>query len=348
MGKDGFWSGKRTFVSGINGFIGSNLAKALIEKGAHVTGLLRNHDRNTLLFYENIADHCTLISGDICDKELMSRIVSEQRISVVFHLAAQVEIGVGLSNPYLTWETNVRGTYSLMEAVRLNAQNVNAVVVASTDKSYGSYSRDQMPYQEEYPLRPRYPYDTSKACADMIARSYANEVYRLPVVVTRFSNIFGPGQMNFSAVIPDAITSALKYSTFIPRGDGQQIRDFIFVDDVVELYLEMACQLSRHPERYGGEVFNAGANAPRTIRDVVQQIYTLCDNRSDLKAVLALMEGRKTTGEIDCQFMDFKKVNRCFCWSPRHSFQDGLGRTITWFRHYHQRHSMRAEPVTFA
>src|SRR5690606_36361785 len=134
-------------------------------------------------------------------KELMARILSEERINAIFHLAAQVEVGVGMSNPYLTFETNVRGTYTLLEAVRQHPEHIQAVIVASTDKSYGSYPKEKMPYKEDYPLKPRYPYDTSKAAADMIAQSYANEVYKLPLVVTRFCNIFGPGQLNFSAVV---------------------------------------------------------------------------------------------------------------------------------------------------
>lgn len=334
-----FWYGKRVFITGVNGFIGGNIAKSLLERGAKVTGLIRNHEKDSFLFFEGLADRCTLIGGDLCDRDIMSRIISEQMIDVVFHLAAQVEVGVGLSNPYLTWETNVRGTYTLLEAVRQYPGTVRAVVVASTDKSYGSYSRDQMPYKEDYPLRPRYPYDTSKACADMIAQSYANDLYKLPVVVTRFCNIFGPGQLNFSAVVPDAITSALGYSTFIPRGDGRQVRDFIFIEDVVELYLTMASQLALFPEKFRGEVFNAGTNSPRSVREVIEEIYTLCGNEHGLHEVLALMKDKRTIGEIDCQFMDFEKVNHHFGWSPGQNFRQGLTKTIEWFKSYHQRRS---------
>jgi len=225
--KSSFWFGKNVFITGINGFIGGNLAKGLLQNGANVFGLVRNAARDTLLYYEKLDAQITLIEGEITDKDLLTRAISEEQIHVVFHLAAQVEVGVGLANPYLTFETNTRGTYCLMEAIRACPQTVKAVVVASTDKAYGAYPPERMPYKEDYPLLPKYPYDVSKACADMIARAYTSEIYRLPVVVTRFCNIFGPGQLNFSALIPDAVRACLGYGKFVPRGSGQQIRDFI-------------------------------------------------------------------------------------------------------------------------
>ena len=191
----------------------------------------------------------TLVEGDLADKDLLTRVIGEEQIDTVFHLASQVEVGVAASHPQLTFETNVRGTYQLLESVRLADSTVRAVVVASSDKAYGSYPRGKMPYRETYPLIPRFPYDVSKACADMIAQSYATELYRLPILITRFSNIYGPGQLNFSAVMPDAIRACLGYGKFVPRGDGTQVRDFLYVKDVVELYLAMAEALAQRPER---------------------------------------------------------------------------------------------------
>ena len=334
-GLDQFWAGRRVFLTGINGFIGGNLAKALVKMGAHVSGLVRNQDKSTLLYYEAVADRCNLIIGELSDRDVLARVIAEQQCSVVFHLAAQVEVGAARANPYLTWETNIRGTYTLLDAVRQQPENVNAVVVASSDKAYGPYPPAQMPYQESYSLRPQYPYDTSKACADMVAQAYASDLYKLPVVVTRFANIYGPGQLNFTAVVPDAVTSALKYSTFNPRGDGSQVRDFIFVEDVVDLYLRMAMRLSEAPDAYRGQVFNAGTNSPHKIRDVIREIYRQCDNLADFEIVLKEMEGRRTIGEIDCQFMDYGKVNRDFGWAPRFKIDEGLAATIAWFKAYH-------------
>jgi CDP-glucose 4,6-dehydratase len=329
-----YWFGRNVLITGINGFIGGNLAKALVSRGANVYGVIRNAKHDTLLFYEKLDSRITLIEGELTDKELLTRLVSEEQIQAVFHLAAQVEVGVGIANPYLTFETNIRGTYSVLEAVRLCPTTVESVIVASTDKAYGSYPRDQMPYKEDYPLRPRYPYDVSKACADMIAQSYATEVYQLPVVVTRFCNIFGPGQLNYSAIVPDSVRACLGYGTFVPRGDGRQVRDFIFVDDVVDLYLRMGEVLATDPASRRGQIYNAGTNQPRSVREVLETIYGLCDRAQAYAEVVAAMQGKVTVGEIDYQYMDFEKVERHFGWSPRHSFADGAAKTIEWFRGY--------------
>ena len=334
MHKEKFWQGKNVFITGDNGFQGGNLGKSLLELGANVFGLLRNDRRDTFLYYEGLADKVTWINGDLTDVILMKRIISEEQINVIYHLAAQVEVGVGLVNPYLTFETNIKGTYCLMEAIRECPQTVEAVIVASTDKAYGSYGREMMPYKEDYPLIPKYPYDVSKACADMIARSYASDVYNLPVIVTRFCNIYGPGQLNFSALIPDAIRSALGYSEFIPRSDGSLERDFMLVDDVVRLYLIMGKELSVNPDKYSGQVFNAGTNTIHNVLSVLEKIYTLTGRIDELDKIKINMVGNKTIGEIDCQYMDYEKVNKFFGWEPKFNIELGLKNTISWYENY--------------
>ena len=165
-----------------------------------------------------------------------------------------------------------------MEACRIaknSGQNIKSIVVASSDKAYGEYPVDQMPYRESYPLLPKYPYDTSKACADMICNSYSIDEYGLPIVTTRFSNIYGPGQMNFSAIVPDAIRSGLGYSTFIPRSDGSMVRDFIFSEDVAELYMLIAMALILNPEKLKGQTFNAGSNKPIDMKSLLIKICNI-------------------------------------------------------------------------
>jgi CDP-glucose 4,6-dehydratase len=284
------------------------------------------------LFFEGLYNDCVIIKGDLTDKELMCRIISEHNINVVYHLAAQVEIGVGLKNPYLTFETNIRGTYSLLEAVRIHSEDICAAIFASTDKAYGSYGAEQMPYREDYQLLPKYPYDTSKACADMIAQVYANEVFNLPIAITRFSNIYGPGQLNFSALIPDAIRSALGFSKFIPRGDGSMIRDFLYVDDVVDLYLRIGESMSKNPQNFAGEVFNAGTNDPFSVKEVIEIVYKTIGNKKEYDEIIELMTRNTTVGEIQCQYMNFDKVNSYFGWSPTHSLSDGLKKSIQWYQ----------------
>lgn len=332
--KQDYWFGKNVLITGINGFIGGNLAKHLISKGATVYGIVRNIKRDSILFYEDLNKKVVLINGDITDKDFITRIISEEMIQSVFHLAAQVEVGVGLTNPYLTFETNIKGTYSILEGIRQCPNSIESIIMASTDKSYGSYPKESMPYKEDYPLIPKYPYDVSKACADMIAQSYATDVFNLPVVVTRFCNIFGPGQLNFSAIFPDSIRSCLGYGNFIPRGNGSQIRDYIFIDDVVDLYLRIGEELAGSPDKYRGHIYNAGTNSPKSVYDVLQTVYSLTNNQYDFQKVVEIMKTKKTTGEIDCQYMDYEKVNQHFGWSPSHSFDEGVKKTIKWFDGY--------------
>ena len=329
-----FWFEKSVFITGINGFIGGNLAKSLIDLGANVFGLIRNKNRYSFLYFENMDKAITLIDGDIIDKELLMRIISEEKIQSVFHLAAQVEIGVGLRNPYLTFESNIKGTYTLVDAIRECSQTIESVIIASSDKAYGSYGRDKMPYKEDYPLIPKYPYDVSKACADMIAQCYATDVYNLPIIVTRFCNIFGPGQLNFSALIPDAIRSALGYTTFIPRSNGQLMRDFIFVEDVANLYLIMGQALAENADNLSGQIFNAGTNDPQIVYEVLKKIYFQIGNEEAFQKIENEMKGKDATGEIDCQFMDHDKVNKFFKWKPKYNFNQGIEKTINWFRKY--------------
>jgi len=331
---ENYWFGKNVLITGINGFIGGNLAKSLVSKDANVFGLLRNKKKDTFLYFENIADDIVLFEGELINKDLLLRIVTEEQIEFIYHLAAQVEVGVGLINPFLTFETNIKGTYSLLEAARQSNGVVKSIVIASTDKAYGSYDKEMMPYKEDYPLNPMYPYDVSKACGDMIARSYASDVYNLPIVVTRFCNIYGPGQLNFSALFPDGIRSALGYSTFIPRGNGEQVRDFIYIDDVIDLYIKISKMLVDDPASCSGEVFNAGTNSPVTVKKVLKEIYAAVDNYSDYEAIEKSMVCKKTVGEINYQYMDYTKAFNYFSWKPTHSLQEGTQKNIAWFKKY--------------
>jgi len=332
--KTKYWLGKNVLITGVNGFIGGNLAKSLIAEGANVIGLMRNLKKGTFLYNDNIVDDVTVVNGELTDKELLFRIISEEHVEYVFHLAAQVEVGVGLLNPYVTFESNTRGVYSLLEAVRQCGDLVKSVVIASTDKAYGSYDKDMMPYKEDYPLIPMYPYDVSKACGDLIARSYASDVYNLPIVVTRFCNIYGPGQLNFSALFPDGIRSALGYTAFIPRGNGEHVRDFIYIDDVIDLYIKISKKLADDPGSCSGEVFNAGTNSPITVKEVLKEIYSLVGNYDDFEIIEKRMLSNKTIGEINYQYMDYEKAFDHFSWKPTCSLQEGTRKTIAWFKKY--------------
>ena len=191
-----------------------------------------------------------------------------------------------------------------------------------------------MPYKEEYPLKPIFPYDVSKACADMIAQSYANKPFNMPIVVTRFCNIFGPGQLNFSAIIPDAIRSALNYSKFIPRGNGKQVRDYIYVEDVADLYLRMSQNIFLNPKKFRGQIFNAGTKKGKSVKEILKNVYTICENKPLYDKILLQMKKKSPLGEIEIQIMDYKKINKYTGWEPLRTFDEGLALTIEWYKSY--------------
>ena len=331
------WANKKILVTGATGFVGGNLIKKLLDNGAIIFCVIRSENPFSFLYIEKLNEKVRLIKGDIIDRDLLYNIITEQQIDIIYHLAAQVEVGVGLTNPYLTFETNVRGTYNLMDACRMannSGHNIQAIVVASSDKAYGEYPIEQMPYQETYPLLPKFPYDTSKACSDLICQSYTIDKFKLPIVITRFSNIYGPGQMNFSAIVPDSIRSALGYSSFIPRSDGKMVRDFIYAEDVADLYMKIALGIIENPDKLRGQIFNAGNNKPIDMKSVITKIYTKIGNIKDLQIILREMEGKTTTGEIFYQHMSFEKVFKYFKWEPTHTIDDGIRKSIEWYNKY--------------
>ena len=284
----------------------------------------------------NLDSKVKLINGSICDKETLNGFFNENKIDICFHLAAQVEVGVAAEYPYLTWETNIRGTYTLLESIRESCSNILGVIVASSDKAYGEYPSEQLPYREDYALKPVYPYDTSKACADLIAQSYSSDLFNLPVVITRFANIYGPGQLNFSALIPDAIMSAYGKKVFIPRSDGKSKRDFLYVKDVASLYCTIAENISVNKSELKGQIFNAGTNNGKTVRSVIENIFSIVGNDKALNKIISSFNEntKKIDGEIPEQLMDFEKVYNFFGWKPSTSFKEGLENTINWYEKY--------------
>ncbi len=329
-----FWNNKNILITGINGFIGSNLAKYLLKNNANIFGLVRKIDKRTLLYHENLDKKINLIFGDITDLKLIKRIINEENINHIFHLAAQVEVGVAMKYPYSTFESNIKGTYTILEAARTSSVKINSIIVASSDKSYGEYPNHKLPYKENYSLNPKFFYDTSKACADMISKSYAlNPKKPLPIIITRFANIFGPGQMNFSALIPDCIRSSLKYSNFEPRGNGKDTRDFLFVEDVAEVYEILARELTKN-KKLSGQIFNAGTNEIFKVEDVIKKIYIKNKNKKDLLEILSKLPLRKTKGEIKNQLMTYEKLYKFFKWKPKTTFDKGLEKTINWYKKF--------------
>ncbi len=334
MKKKNFWKNKNIFITGIAGFVGSNLAKKLVKDGANVFGLTKSKRIESLLFFENIDKKINLIFGDITNKELLKSIFVKFRIDICFHLAAQVEVGSANKYPFLTWETNVRGTYTLLEVIRENKSNIKSIIIASSDKAYGKYPKNLLPYKENYKLNPEFPYDTSKACADLIAKSYSTNLFKLPILITRFANIYGPGQLNFTALIPDAIRSCILNKKFLLRSNGESVRDFVYIDDIVELYKLLAKNLFFNPKKFSGQVFNAGTNVKHKIKDIIKDIFLYKKKNKMLKNILKGISKNKTYGEISFQYMDYQKLNSFLGWRPKYSFKKTLPALFKWYGLY--------------
>lgn len=313
---------KRALVTGGHGFVASNLARALLERGDVVTVLDLAPPPHSGLALQRIDSDVELVQVDLRDTPAVEATISAGEFDVVFHLAAQTLVGPAMADPTQTFEINVRGTWGLLEACR--RADVPAVIVASSDKAYGP--SDELPYREEMRLNPASPYEASKAAADAIALSY-RPAYGLPVAVTRFANIYGGGDPNFSRLIPEAIAAVLDGRRPQIRSDGSPERDFLYVSDAVGAYLAV-----EHAVGAGGpgagEAFNAGDEAPHSVREVLETIIAV--SGADLEP--EYLGTGNPEGEIDRQFVDSTKLRKMTGWRPEVELRDGLIRTLDWYR----------------
>jgi len=315
-----------TLVTGAHGFVASHLVAALLERGDAVRVLDRPDPRMadvggprlSALDLLGLRAEVELAEGDLRDAEAVAAAVAG--CDSVFHLAAQTIVGVARESPAETFEVNVRGAWNVFEACR--AHDVSRVVFASSDKAYGA--NPELPYREDFPLRAAYPYDASKAAADVIARSYAH-AYRLPLAVTRFANVYGGGDLNFSRLIPETVVAVLDGRPPQIRSDGSPERDFLHVDDAVAAYLAIAAALDGDGAR--GEAFNAGGERPHSVREVVDLIAAAAGGGVEPEY---LGEGTPD-GEIDRQYVDSTKLRGLTGWRPRVELADGLRRTLEWY-----------------
>jgi CDP-glucose 4,6-dehydratase len=310
----------RALVTGARGFAGSWLAKTLLASGSEVTSLDRGGAAPTGLELLGIQGDVNDVAGDLRDGDLVASVISERSIDAVFHLAAQAIVGDANASPVPTFETNIQGTWVVLEACR--QAGVEIVVVASSDKAYGPH--DELPYTEDSALQPVYPYDVSKAATDLIARSYWH-THRLPVAVTRLANIYGGGDRNFSRLIPETVTAVLGGRRPAIRSDGSLERDFLYVDDAASAYLAIANALAGG--RVGGEAFNAGWGRPHPVREVVDLICELGPGEIE-----ADYQGTgNPSGEIERQYLDSAKIRKEIGWEPSVELREGIGRTLEWY-----------------
>lgn len=313
--------GGTVLVTGAYGLLGSWLVKALLERGARVVALRRDEPALTSLGLLGLEPEVDVVPGDIGHEGPIDRVLGEYDVDGVFHLAAQTQVGVANRSPVPTFETNIRGTWLLLEACRRHG--TERVIVASSDKAYGPQS--QLPYREEQPLLARYPYDVSKAAADLLARSYWH-TFGLRVAVTRFANLYGGADVNRSRLIPEAVSAALAGRRPVIRSDGSPERDFLYVEDAVAAYLALWEALGSPAAC--GEAFNAGSGAAHRVGDVVELVCRLAGT-----SVTPEIRGEGTPpGEIDRQYVDSTKLRELTGWQPAVPLEDGLARTIEWYR----------------
>lgn len=329
------WRGSRIFLTGGTGLLGSHLTKALVDAGADVVALVRDRVPSSLFFDDaadwRLADRVTVVRGEVEDARLIERVFNEYEIETVFHLAAQTLVGTANQSPVATFRANIEGTWNVLEAARVHRRTVKRVILASSDKAYGNLEGEA--YDESFPLRGEHPYDVSKSCADLIARSYF-VTYGVPVAVTRCGNFFGPGDLNFSRIIPGTIRDVLENRRPVIRSDGKFIRDYIFAKDGAHAYLTLAEAMRPEGEqtRFAGEAFNFSYGLRLNVLDVVQAILKEM-KRPDLEP-----DVRNTArNEIPVQCLNSEKARTQLDWQPRFGFEQGLGETIRWYREQAER-----------
>ena len=318
-----FWLDRPTFITGATGLVGGWLAQRLVAAGADVVCLIRDGVPQSELVRSGLAERVKVVRGDVRDQALLERALGEYEINTVFHLAAQTIVSIANRNPISTFESNIQGTWSLLEACR-RSPAVKQAVVASSDKAYGD--QETLPYAEDTPLQGQHPYDVSKSCADLIAHTYA-VTYGLPVAITRCGNFYGGGDLNWNRIVPGTIRSVLRGQRPIIRSDGQYVRDYFYVEDGAAAYMLLAEALAAGPE-LRGEAFNFSNEIQITVLDLVQRILRLMG--SDL-----LPEVRnEASNEIRHQYLSAEKARRVLGWQPLFTLDSGLDRTIKWYREF--------------
>lgn len=319
-----FWVDRRVFVTGATGLLGSWLTHKLVELGADVAVLIRDWVPESELFQNGALSGATVIRGELTDQELLERILNEYEIETVYHAGAQTIVGTANRSPISTFESNIRGTWCLLEAVRRSTL-VKQVIVASSDKAYGSH--DELPYREDAPLQGRHPYDVSKSCADLIAQSYAY-TFGLPICITRCGNLFGGGDLNWNRLIPGTIRSVIRGETPIIRSDGTFIRDYFYVEDAALAYIMLAEKMAGDVS-ICGQAYNFSNEIQMNVLDVTLRILDIMDQDGMQPEILD-----QADNEIQHQYLSAEKARATLGWKPEFTLDTGLERTIGWYQSF--------------
>ncbi|HEV3238539.1 MAG TPA: GDP-mannose 4,6-dehydratase [Gemmataceae bacterium] len=334
LSMNAFWRDRRVFVTGCTGLVGSWTVRALLEKGAHVVGLIRDQVAGSELVRAGLLERMDIVRGCVENQPFLERALAEYEIETVIHLAAQTIVGIANRSPLSTFETNIQGTWCLLEAAR-RCGTAPQVIVASSDKAYGEQST--LPYTEDAPLQGRHPYDASKSCTDILALTYYH-TYRLPVCITRCGNFYGGGDLNWNRIVPGTIRSVLRGERPIIRSDGSYIRDYFYVKDGAAAYLHLAECMARQPEVLG-QAFNFSTEIQVTVLEMVSHLLRLL--KSDLKPDVRA----EAHHEIKHQYLSAEKARTMLGWHSRYELDESLKETISWYREYLASPAAQREPV---
>ena len=316
------WKGMNVLVTGADGFIGSHVAKTLIDKGAEVTTIVRDIKKTSNIDILNIKKKINIMHGNLINFEHCERALNEYDIEFCFHIAAQTIVRRANRSPLSTFESNIKGTWNILEACRIS-KTIKGLIIASSDKAYGQQKK--LPYREDSPLNGYFPYDASKVCAEILARCYFMS-YKLPLAITRNANTYGPADMNLSRIIPDTITRLIGNEQPVIRSDGTPERDYMYIKDAVNAYLTIAENL--HRKDVLGEAFNFGTNKPISVLKLYKKIIKLM-----VKNIKPKILG-EAKNEIDKQYLDSSKAKRILKWEPKYNLDSGLRETIDWYKKY--------------
>lgn len=318
-----FWQDRPVLVTGSTGLVGSWLVKQLVSAKADVVCLIRDWVPQSEFLRSGLINQVKVVRGDLVDQELLERTLGEYEIATVIHLAAQTIVGIANRNPVSTFESNIRGTWCLLEACR-RSPKIQQIIVASSDKAYGD--QEILPYNENTPLQGRHPYDVSKSCADLISATYAH-TYDLPVVITRCGNFYGGGDLNWNRIVPGTIRSIVRGERPVIRSDGMFIRDYFYVEDGAAAYMLLAEALANKPD-LRGEAFNFSNEIQITVLELVNAI--LLEMNSSLEPEIQ----NEASNEIRKQYLSAQKAQDMLDWSPLFTLDEGLKHTIHWYTNF--------------
>jgi CDP-glucose 4,6-dehydratase len=319
----GFWRDRPTLVTGATGLVGGWVVRRLLRQQADVVCLVRDWVPECDVIRAGLLDRVKTVRGDVRDQAALERVLGEYEIDTVIHLAAQTLVPVANRNPVATFETNVAGTWALLEACR-RSPKVGQIVLASSDKAYGD--AETLPYDETTPLCGRHPYDVSKSCADLIAQSYA-ATYGTPVAITRCGNFYGPGDLNWNRIVPGTIRSVLRGERPVIRSDGQSVRDYFYVEDGAAAYLLLAEKLAANPA-LRGEAFNFSTETRVTVLELVRKLLDLTGSRLEPDV------RNEAAHEIRHQSLSAEKARRELGWRPLFTLDEGLRKTVPWYAEF--------------